>query len=359
MTQTVQQLKAKLEGLSQAFTKAFAMDASTPEGAEAQKKAFTKAIEDTNKQVEAIKKSIEEEADAALKDALAEVFVEFEKQLKKDVKKYEEGRTKRINEEAKHAREGVEKGAKDAGFSFGSALRGMGGWFGGLFGEGDGKGKGGNEDADADDKKKGGFLDRLNVGGLTGGIFGGLAAWFTGSLFGGGGLFSTIISAMLLIPGFIMGRKIGDEHINKWIDRPSEADKRRAIAGNETQQENEVDSPTKTVANTKHKAREKEKRADNRGGAAGKVEEVDLDAYFRGRDGTHSVSANTPDAGLSVQDSKLKVDPALAEAYLSAYFEGRNRISKSVQVGVVNLDQNVGNGYVSPTQRANGVFQRR
>lgn len=64
-----------------------------------------------------------------------------------------------------------------------------------------------------------GFFANTNGGGLAGSLLGGLAAWVIGGFFGGEGMLGTVISALLIPAGIILGRQFGNETINQWFDK--------------------------------------------------------------------------------------------------------------------------------------------
>ncbi|PZP85172.1 MAG: hypothetical protein DI582_06635 [Azospirillum brasilense] len=56
-------------------------------------------------------------------------------------------------------------------------------------------------------------VNRVNWGGLVGGLLGVFGAWLGSSMFGGG-MFGTIAFMLLAIPGFLMGRGFGARNMN-------------------------------------------------------------------------------------------------------------------------------------------------
>ena len=133
-----------------------------------------------------------------------------------------------------------EEFAKDAGKAGANINKAGGGlidtvkgWFSGDSKKKDASGKDEPEELDEHGKPKksgiGAWFESLNAGGLIGGLLGVAGAWMVGSGFGGG-IVGTVASVLLSLGGFFIGRKLGDEHINGWMGRPSSKDKEAGLA---------------------------------------------------------------------------------------------------------------------------------
>lgn len=91
-------------------------------------------------------------------------------------------------------------------------------------------------------------VNRVNWGGLVGGLLGVGGAWLASTMFGGG-MFGTIAFMLLAIPGFLMGRGFGARNMNGLFGGENDPTPERAVQP-QLVRNREVEGPATTAPQT-------------------------------------------------------------------------------------------------------------